>query len=549
MSKLQANTAKERLPQRLAGENDSDGCEDEAFVAQVKERFERDFLPRFGPLWRSMLQEEDKENDRTKFIIMDIENPKVPPRSIDFLDAIGGKQAVTFTVGSSHHDEDCLCGCEPPVLEEDVLNDESSGFEDDNISTNGSSFGSPSDAVENDDKDDDVILSNEGIKRKKNDDDDSQSMGSEINEDSTNDDDCESMGSESNEDSTFDFGELRNHLPTKSGSRASGKPKRRIQLEDSDDAGGESLVTSSDEDEIELENDTDHESDSDGEQDVIDLISSESEESDSDMQKKRRNPSIGRKNGAMKSARKPSRSGASFSKCRELLTKTTFDEFNQKAFGGRLAAVDVVWNKKLKTTAGLTRLRRCKANMTPGFPLKRLACIELSTKVVDSEERLRSTLLHELVHAIVWIVDGIDKPPHGPNFKKWARTAMSRIPDVKVTTTHSYEIDYKYVWKCSNSACSSTVKRHSKSFDISKYRCGKCKGNFVTAHSFGSSSRNKSQPSAYNTFVKEQAKVVRETLIQDQRKRGMQNPKVAPADVMKECARLWREQREIEAKK
>ena len=32
----------------------------------------------------------------------------------------------------------------------------------------------------------------------------------------------------------------------------------------------------------------------------------------------------------------------------------------------------------------------------------RVATIELSTKVIDDEERLRSTLLHEMCHAAQW---------------------------------------------------------------------------------------------------------------------------------------------------
>jgi hypothetical protein len=34
----------------------------------------------------------------------------------------------------------------------------------------------------------------------------------------------------------------------------------------------------------------------------------------------------------------------------------------------------------------------------------RVATIELSTKVIDDEERLRSTLLHEMCHAAQWLV-------------------------------------------------------------------------------------------------------------------------------------------------
>lgn len=64
---------------------------------------------------------------------------------------------------------------------------------------------------------------------------------------------------------------------------------------------------------------------------------------------------------------------------------------------------------------------------------------------------------------------------------------------VEVTTKHSYQIEYKYLWVCvgpppSNAAkdflnlpsdadgCGAEYGRHSKSIDPEKQRCGKCRG-------------------------------------------------------------------------
>ena len=44
------------------------------------------------------------------------------------------------------------------------------------------------------------------------------------------------------------------------------------------------------------------------------------------------------------------------------------------------------------------------------------------------------------------VLDGVHKPPHGKNFKKWAAISMRKIRDVEVTTTHDYQIVYKYAW-------------------------------------------------------------------------------------------------------
>ena len=229
------------------------------------------------------------------------------------------------------------------------------------------------------------------------------------------------------------------------------------------------------------------------------------------------------------------RSKASFRRNREQMTAKTFDEFNRKAFRGELGKVVVQWSQKLNTTAGLTRLQKFSTDMTPGMPLKRLATIELSTKVVDNEEKLRTTLLHELVHAAVWIFEGISKPPHGTAFKRWAKIAMSKIPDVIVTTTHNYEIQYKFNWACVNPKCSFTIGRHSKSVDIIRHRCGRCRGKLIEVTADGKP-KKQAQPSAYNLFVKQHSKAVREQLVK-------RKPGVTQSEVMKELGRLWREQK------
>jgi hypothetical protein len=44
---------------------------------------------------------------------------------------------------------------------------------------------------------------------------------------------------------------------------------------------------------------------------------------------------------------------------------------------------------------------------------------------------------------------------------------------VEVTTKHSYAIDYRYVWECVG--CGQEYRRHSKSIDPAKHRCGTCR--------------------------------------------------------------------------
>ena len=235
------------------------------------------------------------------------------------------------------------------------------------------------------------------------------------------------------------------------------------------------------------------------------------------------------------------KSKAAFRRNRDRITNSAFEEFNRNAFGGKIGKVEVQWSKKLNTTAGLTRLQKLSVDMTPGVPLKRHAIIELSTKVLDDEEKLRTTLLHELVHAAVWILEGVSKPPHGADFKRWAKIAMSKVPDVTVTTTHNYEIQYKFNWGCVNPKCSFTIGRHSRSVDTIRHRCGLCKGKLIELASDGAP-KKRAQPSAYNLFVKEHSKTVREQLIKHK-------PGLTQSDVMKELGRLWREHKKKQSGK
>jgi hypothetical protein len=166
--------------------------------------------------------------------------------------------------------------------------------------------------------------------------------------------------------------------------------------------------------------------------------------------------------------------------------------------------------------------------------------------MIDDPDRLRSTLLHEMCHAAAWIIDGVHNPPHGKCFQKWARIAMRHVPDIEVTTRHDYQISFKYAWACTTPKCGVVFKRHSRSVDVNKHRCGKCQGKLMEIEVPSASNasaanvehvpRKKAPPSAYNLFVKENCAPVREQL------EAASSSKVSQPEVMKACARLWREQ-------
>jgi predicted SprT family Zn-dependent metalloprotease len=182
-----------------------------------------------------------------------------------------------------------------------------------------------------------------------------------------------------------------------------------------------------------------------------------------------------------------------FRRRREELSQQLLVTFDRTVFDAKLLVsargfedpvVALSWSNKLRTTAGLTRLKSMGnpflTNDQPDQNASRIrtALVELSTKVIDNETRLRSTLLHELCHAAAWIIDGIAKPAHGPCFQRWAKHAMKAVPDVSVTTRHNYEIDFKYTWVCVNypDTCQTMIQRHSRSVDPERHVCGLCKG-------------------------------------------------------------------------
>jgi len=233
-----------------------------------------------------------------------------------------------------------------------------------------------------------------------------------------------------------------------------------------------------------------------------------------------------------------------FKRNKEIIARETFDEFDNLIFRNKLKGVEVQWSSRLVKTAGITRLKRYKKG--DSVDVVRTATIELSTKLIDCEDRLRSTLCHEMCHAAQWLVDGVSKPPHGSCFKKWASLAMRKINGMLVTTTHDYVTNtFKFAWACSTQGCPVIIQRHSRSLDPNRHCCGKCKGRFIEIEvsesnqdisNNGYTPKKKRNASGFSLFVQNNSAQVRKNLEDLNGGAG----KVSQKEVMKECARLWR---------
>ncbi|KAI0150633.1 hypothetical protein GGR57DRAFT_472152 [Xylariaceae sp. FL1272] len=162
----------------------------------------------------------------------------------------------------------------------------------------------------------------------------------------------------------------------------------------------------------------------------------------------------------------------------------------------------IEWSNTLLTTAGRAHWKCATTTMMSKQPLpsssttttkttktQHTAYIELATKVLANEADLLNTVAHEFCHLAVFLLHGKPKLAHGAEFKAFGRQVMDaatskdskrslKIPrardvQIDVTTRHSYDIEYKFIWRCAD--CSTEVSRHSRSVDPTKQRCGKCK--------------------------------------------------------------------------
>ncbi|OCL01923.1 hypothetical protein AOQ84DRAFT_270687, partial [Glonium stellatum] len=204
-----------------------------------------------------------------------------------------------------------------------------------------------------------------------------------------------------------------------------------------------------------------------------------------------------------------------FTERKHELTKSFLHELDDTIAGGKIGelaapcgGVKIVWSKKLNSTAGRANWRR-ETVRTRGEDgevvtvYRHHASIELAEKVIDDEDRLLNVLAHEYCHLTTFMISNMRTNPHGAEFKSWA-TKVSRAfasRGVTVTTKHSYDIAYKYIWECAS--CGHEFKRHSKSVDPTRHTCGKCKGTLVQTKPPVRKGKGGEGKGEYQVFVKE----------------------------------------------
>lgn len=203
--------------------------------------------------------------------------------------------------------------------------------------------------------------------------------------------------------------------------------------------------------------------------------------------------------------------------------------------------IRVEWTNKLNTTAGRANWKRetikskNKDGETISVRYRHHASIELSTKVIDDSHRLLNVIAHEFCHLANFMISGVTTNPHGREFKGWAAKVTAEFGDergIEVTTKHNYDIDFKYVWECG--ACGLEFKRHSKSINLERHRCGACKGELKQTKPVPRAKPGKE--SEYQRFMKEQMRVLK-----------AEHPGSPQKEIMRMVASRWEKEKSKEA--
>ena len=233
-----------------------------------------------------------------------------------------------------------------------------------------------------------------------------------------------------------------------------------------------------------------------------------------------------------------------FSERKHVLAESFLVELDEVLTQGQISklsastgGVKIIWSKKLNTTAGRANWKRetmktTNTEGTSGVTHRHHASIELAEKVIDDEHRLLNVIAHEFCHLANFMISNIKTNPHGKEFKEWAARCSHHFGDrgIEVTTKHSYDIDYKYIWECES--CGLEFKRHSKSIDPKKHQCGSCKNKLVQTKPVprGNPGDGVAKISEYQAFMKENMSKMRE-----------ENPGSPQKDMMGLVAKKYRD--------
>ena len=116
--------------------------------------------------------------------------------------------------------------------------------------------------------------------------------------------------------------------------------------------------------------------------------------------------------------------------------------------------MEVLWSARLTATAAHCTSQRTAS--TAVITLSQKVChspgeclCHVWKRLIDLLERCRDTLLHEMCHAAVTLIDGVMEPGHGALWRQWTRRAEESYPYLPfISVRHTYEVQYKFLYRC-----------------------------------------------------------------------------------------------------
>lgn len=101
---------------------------------------------------------------------------------------------------------------------------------------------------------------------------------------------------------------------------------------------------------------------------------------------------------------------------KDTLARKLFNLYNETIFEKQIPTGTIIeWSERMTNTAGYCY---CKKIIRKSGVVERTVRIVLSSKALDSADRLRDTLVHEMCHAATWIINEI-ADGHGYYWKSW----------------------------------------------------------------------------------------------------------------------------------
>jgi len=153
--------------------------------------------------------------------------------------------------------------------------------------------------------------------------------------------------------------------------------------------------------------------------------------------------------------------------------KKLFQELNKQHFNGVIKDIPVLWNTRMRTTAGICTYTRKRENFVLNLSPSK---IELSSKLFANNnydiDKIKRTLIHEMVHA--FLVQEYNETGHTARFQKM----MTEITgERKNHRCHNYNTEglrnkAKYKIVCPVHGEIGTRNRKPKK---GTYRCTKCR--------------------------------------------------------------------------